>query len=66
MQIGEVPEAFVGLQFPPDAVPPVEGEVVRAGATVEVHYPHSRSAKLSEIKIIFHKKRPKTATGFNS
>ena len=43
-----VPEALVGLELAADAVPPVEGEVVRAGAPVEVHYPHSRSAKLRE------------------
>ena len=46
-----VPEALVGLELAADAVPPVEGEVVRAGAAVEIHYPHSGSAKLRGIEI---------------
>ena len=40
------PEALVGLELAADAVPPVQGEVVRAGAAVEVYDPHSGSAKL--------------------
>ena len=50
-----VPEALVGLELAADAVPPVEGEVVRAGAAVEVHNSHSGSTKLSNIKRYFTK-----------
>ena len=43
----DVPEALVSLELAADAVPPVQGEVVRAGAAVEVHDSHSGSAELA-------------------
>ena len=45
-----VPEALVSLELAADAVSPVQGEVVRARAAVEIDDSNSGSAKLTRNK----------------
>ena len=49
----DVPEALVSLELAADAVPPVQGEVVRAGAAVEVDDSHSGSTELTRDQLCY-------------